>query len=102
MVVPSSLHEYCICDYDVSPGFMESSGFLLMMKRLHTSMGACAYYEYMFSDDDTIMKNYLTRPEKISIRKDNTGGYLSKEIYVPRGLLIQPILLSVLQVHSLI
>ena len=44
MVIPSSLHKYCPCNYDGSPGSMESSGMMWMMKRLHTYISAYVYY----------------------------------------------------------
>ena len=81
---PSNKHDTCPCNFDGSPGSMESDGMLWMMKRLHTMMSGCVYYEYIVSDDDTTMKKYLTHPEKRPRGEVNIGGRLPKEIPVPK------------------
>ena len=83
MVIPSSLHEDYPCNYDGFPGSMESSGMLWIMKRLHTKMGGCVYFEYIVSDDDSTMRKYLAHPDKKPAGRKNIGRYLPKEIPVP-------------------
>ena len=81
---PSNKHDNCPCNCDGSPGSMESDGMLWLMKRLHTMISGCVYYEYIVSDDDTTMKNYLTHPDKRPRGEVNIGGHLPKEIPVPK------------------
>ena len=81
---PSINHDCCPCNYDGSPGSMESDGMLLLMKRLHTMMSGSVYYEYIVSDDDTTMKKYLTHPAKRPRGEVNIGGRLPREIPAPK------------------
>ena len=80
---PSEGHPSCPCNYDGSPGSMESDGMLWLIKRLHTMMSGCVFYEYIVSDDDTTMKKYLTHPDKRPKGAVNIGGRLPKEIPEP-------------------
>ena len=80
---PSTEHQNCPCNYDGSPGSMESNGMLWLMKRLYKMMSGSVYYEFIVSDDDTTMKKYLTHPEKRPRGEKNIGGRLPKEIPVP-------------------
>ena len=81
---PSTNHPACPCNYDGSPGSMESDGMLWLMKRLHTMAAGSVFYEYIVSDDDTTMKKYLTHPAKRPTGVVNIGGRLPKEIPVPK------------------
>ena len=81
---PSTNHPACPCNYDGSPGSMESDGMLWLMKRLHTMTAGSVFYEYIVSDDDTTMKKYLTHPAKRPTGVVNIGGRLPKEIPVPK------------------
>ena len=49
---------------------------LWLIKRLHTMMAGSIFYEYIVSDDDTTMKNYLTHPDKRPTGAVNIGGRL--------------------------
>ena len=71
---PSTNHDCCPCNYDGSPGSMESDGVLWLMKRMYTKMLGTVFYEYIVSDDDTTMKKYLTHPNKGPSGAVNIGG----------------------------
>ena len=84
MVIPSSLHEKNLRNCDGPPGSMKNVGIMWMMKRLHTFIGGHVYYEYVVSDNDSSMRNRLTRPETRPTGKKDVAGYLTTDVYISK------------------
>ena len=63
MVIPSIFYEDDHYNYEGSPGYMDISGMMWIIKRFHTGIGGYAYSEYVVIADGTSTRKHLTHPE---------------------------------------
>ena len=65
IIVTSNIHENCYRNYEGTIEAIKSDGLLLMLKRMHKKHESNVFIEYVISDDDTTMSQYLKHPRRL-------------------------------------